>query len=95
MRACRVANAKGFSVIMDPNGHFIVSIDPEKGEIVVEHHSYDGFLLHEYRSPKAERLQHELAHDCALSDINHALYLGRQLARAEACLKTGQSFEEC
>ena len=92
--ACRVANAKGFSVDMDPNGQFMVGIDQEAGEIIVEHLSNDGFLLHEYRSAKAERIQHELARDCAVSDINHALYLGRQLAKAEMCLKTGEAYEE-
>ncbi len=60
----------------------------EAGEIVVQHLSNDGFLLHEYRSKHAERIQHELARDCALSDINHALYLGRQLAEAETSLKS-------
>ena len=84
--ARRVANAKGFDLDMDPNGQFMVSVDHEAGEIVVQHLSNDGFLLHEYRSPKAERLQHELARDCALSDIGHALYLGRQLAEAETSL---------
>lgn len=84
--ACRVANAKGFEIDMDPNGQFMVSVDEETGEIVVHHLSNDGFLLHEYRSKHAERLAHELARDCALSDINHALYLGRQLAEAEAKL---------
>jgi len=87
--ACRVANSKSFDLDIDPNGQFMVSIDREAGEIVVEHISNDGYLLHEYRSAKAERLQHELARDCALSDINHALYLGRQLAEAEANLHAG------
>lgn len=90
----RVAKSKGFSVDMDPNGQFMLTADHEAGEIVVQHLSNDGFLLHEYRSAKAERIQHELARDCAISDINHALYLGRQLAKAEMCLKTGEDYEE-
>lgn len=92
--ASRVANSKGFSVDMDPNGQFLVGIDQDEGEIVLQHLSNDGFLLHEYRSAKAERIQHELARDGAISDINHALYLGRQLAKAEMCLKTGEAYEE-
>ena len=92
--ACRVANSKGFSVDMDPNGQFLIGTDQDAGEIVVQHLSDEGFLLHEYRSAKAERIQHELARDCATSDINHALYLGRQLAKAETCLKTGEAYEE-
>lgn len=92
--AARVANTKGFSVDMDPNGQFLVGIDENEGNIVLQHLSNDGFLLHEYRSSKAERIQHELARDCAISDINHALYLGRQLAKAEMCLRTGEAYEE-
>ena len=90
--ALRVANAKGFSLEMDPNGQFMVSV--EDAEIVVRHMNDDGFLLHEYRSKKAERIQHELNRDCAISDINHAMYIGRQLAKAEICLRSGEEFEE-
>lgn len=90
----RVAKAKPFSVDLDPNGQFILSVDNEAGEIVVQHVNNDGRLIHEYRSAKAERIQHELARDCALSDINHAIYLGRQLAKAENCLINGQPYEE-
>lgn len=93
--ASRVAaSKKSFTVDMDPNGQFMITADHEAREIVVQHLSNEGFLLHEYRSAKAERIQHELARDCAISDINHALYLGRQLAKAENCLRTGESFEE-
>jgi thymidylate synthase len=37
-------------------------------------------------------VQHQVARDLALSDINHAMYLGRQLARAELALKEGREF---
>lgn len=90
----RVAKAKGFTVDIDHNGQFMVSVDRGASEVVVQHLSDEGLLLHEYRSKHAERIQHELARDCAISDINHAIYLGRQLAKAEACLATGEAFEE-
>lgn len=90
--ATRIANAKGFELEMDDNGQFMVSI--EGGEIVVQHADDNGFILHEYRSRKAERIQHEMSRDCAIGDINHAIYIGRQLAKAEICLKTGEPFEE-
>ncbi len=90
----RVSKAKGFSVDMDANGQFMVTIDTEAKEIILQHMDDSGQVLHEYRSAKAERIQHELARDCAVSDINHAIYLGRQLAKAEACLGSGEPFEE-
>jgi thymidylate synthase len=92
--ARRVASSRGFSLDIDPNGQIMIALDEETGEIVACHLSDDGFLLHEYRSKKAERIQHEIARDRAISDVNHALYVGRQLARAEMCLKTGEKFEE-
>ena len=92
--AQRVCAAKGFAVEMDPNGQFMVEIDRDAGEIVFRHLTEDGLLLHEYRSPKAERIQHEIARDCAAADINHALYLGRQLAKAQMALNTGDEYEE-
>ncbi len=90
--ARRVSNAKGFSLEMDPNGQFTVGI--EDGQIVARHLSNEGELLYEYRSRKAERIQHEINRDCAISDINHAMYVGSQLARAEECLGRGVEFEE-
>ncbi|MHB9037826.1 MAG: DUF4346 domain-containing protein [Armatimonadota bacterium] len=90
--AMRIANSKGFSLDMDLNGQFMVSV--EEGEIVVRHMDDIGTVLHEYRSAKAERIQHELNRDCTIADINHAMYIGRQLAKAEICLKTGEEYEE-
>ncbi|MGB9619553.1 MAG: thymidylate synthase, partial [Armatimonadota bacterium] len=92
--AQRVAHSKTFSVEMDPNGYFVISLDQETHEIVACHVSHEGIQLNEYRSKKAERIQHEIARDCAISDVNHAIYVGRQLAKAEMCLSTGQAFEE-
>lgn len=90
--ARRVANAKGFAVELDSNGQFMFSV--EDGEIVARHFSDEGYVLHEYRSKKAERIQHEINRDCAISDVNHAIYVGRQLARAEMCLRAGEPFTE-
>jgi len=92
--ALRIANAKGFSLEMDPNGQFVVTLDDESGEIVVHHLSNEGVTLHEYRSAKAERIQHEINRDCVISDVNHAMYIGRQLERAQRCLETGEEFSE-
>lgn len=92
--ARRVAETKGFSMELDPNGQFLVTLDEEAGEILVQHTTEDGIILGEYRSAKAERIQYELNRDCAISDINHAIYIGRMLAKAEECLRTGEEFAE-
>lgn len=88
-RALLVLGKRPFKVRQDPMGYFRVSLDGT--EILVEHR-YEDVTLKEYRGKKAQRLQHEIARDLAISDINHALYLGRQLARAEMALQESREF---
>ncbi len=90
-RALAMVSHRGFAIREDPCGYFRLSLD--EGEILVEHRHGD-VTLKEYRGKKAVHLQHQLARDLALSDLNHAMYLGRQLAQAEECLRTGQEFEQ-
>lgn len=96
-RANRIAEAKKSDDMIDPdtrkrmpridhNGEFIVTVDETAGEIVVQH-SYKGVHLSEYRGRRAEQVEKQLARDCALSEISHALYLGREIARAELRLR--------
>jgi thymidylate synthase len=90
-RALTMLSHRGFAIREDPCGYFRLSLD--EGEILVEHRHGD-VTLKEYRGKKAVHLQHQLARDLALSDLNHAMYLGRQLARAEECLRTGREFDQ-
>ena len=66
-----------------------ISLDGK--EILVEHR-FEDVTLKEYRGRTAVSLQHQIARDVAVSDINHAIYLGRQLAKAEMALKDGREF---
>ncbi|VFM95195.1 MAG: thymidylate synthase [Candidatus Kentron sp. G] len=70
----------------DYNGDFTVTVDRDTREIVV-HHTYRGMTLTEYRGRRAEELEAKIARDCAVSEISHALYLGREIARKEAMLR--------
>lgn len=70
----------------DYNGNFNVTVDYDLDEIVVQH-SFQGMVLTEYRGKSSEVLENQLARDCALSEISHALYLGREIARKEQLLK--------
>jgi thymidylate synthase len=90
-RALAAVGRRGFAIREDPCGYFRMSLDD--GEILVEHRHGD-VTLKEYRGKKAVQVQHQLARDLALSDLNHAMYLGRQLAHAEECLRTGRDFEQ-
>lgn len=88
-RALLVAAKRRWRMQLDPMGYFRVSVDGR--EILVEHR-FEEVTLKEYRGRTALSLQHQLARDLALSDINHALYLGRQLAKAELAIKEGRDF---
>jgi thymidylate synthase len=70
----------------DANGTFTTTFDRGTWELVVEH-SFDGMKLHEYRGKSAEEIERQLARDVALSEISHALYLGREIARKEFEMK--------
>ena len=88
-RALMVIGKRPFKVRLDPMGYFRITLD---GKDILVEHRFEDVTLKEYRGKKAERLQHEIARDVALSDINHAIYLGRQLAKAEMALKEGREF---
>ena len=88
-RALTVVGKRKWKMHLDPMGYFRVTLDG--GEIIVEHRAED-VTLKEYRGRTAVSLQHQIARDVAISDINHAMYLGRQLAKAEMALKDGREF---
>ena len=88
-RALAVVEKRRWKMHLDPMGYFRVTLDGK--EILVEHRAED-VTLKEYRGRTAMSLQHQIARDVALSDLNHAMYLGRQLAKAEMALKEGREF---
>ncbi|MEJ2671288.1 MAG: thymidylate synthase [Deltaproteobacteria bacterium] len=90
-RALMIIGKRPFRVRLDPMGYFRVTLD--EGEIIVEHR-FEDVTLKEYRGRTAVSLQHQIARDRALSDLNHAIYLGRQLAKAEMALKDGREFAQ-
>jgi thymidylate synthase len=77
---------------MDSNGAFTTTFDAATWELVVEH-SYNGMKLDEYRGKSAEEIERQLGRDVALSEISHALYLGREIARKEFEMKAARSKE--
>ncbi len=69
----------------DPHGYFVVSVDRDARTIVAEHR-YQGVLIKRYEAPSTEKIEHQLAADMAISLVSHAIWLGRELARAERSL---------
>jgi Thymidylate synthase len=69
----------------DPNGYFVVSVDRERGEIVADHR-IEGMLLKRYQAERAVTIEQQVSADMAISLVSHAMWLGRELARAEMAL---------
>lgn len=78
---------------MDPNGAFTTTFDRATWELVVEH-SYNGMKIGEYRGKSAEEIERQLARDVAISELSHALYLGREVARKEFEMKAARAQEK-
>ena len=69
----------------DPHGDFLISVDTNLMKIIVDHR-FEGQRLYRYLGDSAEELEQQIAADKAISDVSHALYLGREIGRAEAKL---------
>ena len=106
------------SIALDPEGYFLIRIDTEAGELVVEHFGNGinaqglatdpetGEVLScrgggprtadtTYRGRSAKEVGIALSEGDGpwpLSRLDHALYLGRELQRAEACLDQGLDY---
>lgn len=88
-RALTVVEKRTWKMHLDPQGYFRVTLD---GDEILAEHRFEDVTLKEYRGRTAVAIQHQIARDLAVSDLNHALYLGRQLAKAEMALKEGREF---
>jgi thymidylate synthase len=75
----RIGRPKG-GLDEDPNGYFVVSVD---GDEILAEHRFDGALIKQYRSDRADRIAHAITADMAVSLPSHALWLGRELAAKE------------
>jgi thymidylate synthase (methanogen type) len=69
----------------DPNGYFVVSVDRDSGVIVADHR-FEGVLLKRYHAARAVTIEQQVNADMAVSLPSHAMWLGRELARAERSL---------
>jgi hypothetical protein len=74
----------------DPNGYFVVSLD---GDEILAEHRFEGALIKQYRSDRADRIAHAVAADLAISLPSHALWLGRELANKEHALRARRTVQ--
>ncbi|HEX8917969.1 MAG TPA: DUF4346 domain-containing protein, partial [Chloroflexota bacterium] len=72
--------------VHDPEGFFVVLLDRGAGEIVCEHYTKDSVHDETIRGPRAADVANTAVRRGLLSRLDHAAYLGRELAKAEAAL---------
>lgn len=75
----------------DPNGYFEICIDPEKQEIVADYVK-DEKRIARIRGKNAEDLYHHIVKNDLISRMDHAAYLGRELAKAETAMKNRMEY---
>lgn len=79
-------------MISDPAGYLVIFPDGARGLISLEHYANNGVrstIIEGHTA--AELYMTAIAHDL-ISRLDHAAYLGRELARAEQALSSGQPY---
>jgi len=79
---------------LDRAGFFIVLPQPQKGLIVCEHYENDGRLAHVIEGRQAALIASTVVERGFVTQLDHAAYLGRELAKAEAALSYGITYEQ-
>ena len=79
-------------LVLDPAGYFIVIPDRINQQLVLEHYSNKGILTRVFTSHNAASLYTQVIKLALISRLDHAAYLGRELARAEQSLLSGENY---
>jgi tetrahydromethanopterin S-methyltransferase subunit A len=80
------------SVMLDPAGYFVILTLRGNRVLRVEHYDYQNRLLHVVEGRTARSLYWTILRLGWVSELLHAAYLGKELARAEQALETGSPF---
>jgi tetrahydromethanopterin S-methyltransferase subunit A len=76
-------------VELDPAGYFVILPQPERGLVVVEYYAYDNALRGTVEGSEARDLYLRIIANGWVSQLSHAAYLGKELAKAELSLALG------
>lgn len=78
--------------VSDPAGYFVIYVDRVKRLLSLEHYRNDGLLDAVTEGKTAPDLYTAAIETGLVSRLDHAAYLGRELARAEQALASGERF---
>jgi len=77
---------------MDKAGYFIVLPQAVKGIITVEHYSYDDKHLRSIEGRDARSLYWTIIDNKWVTQLSHAAYIGKELAKAELSIQHGLKY---
>ena len=80
--------------ITDPAGYLIVHADAARQLLVIEHYRNDGLLTAVIETASATDGYTSVLAAGLISRLDHAAYLGRELARAEHALHSGARYRQ-
>jgi len=82
-----VAEKESFPLVLDKKSYLLIKIDFRKRELAVGRCKTDHVLTHEFRGKTAKQLSKAVVASGLITRMDHAAYLGRELARAELALR--------
>jgi tetrahydromethanopterin S-methyltransferase subunit A len=79
-------------MVPDPAGFFVVYPGRLRGRLWVEHYDREGVLACVLEGETPAAIWSAATERRLLSRLDHAAYLGYELARAERCLRKGEPY---
>ncbi|MEM2094402.1 MAG: dihydropteroate synthase-like protein [Candidatus Bathyarchaeia archaeon] len=89
--AVRVNSKSKSTPPIDPQGYFRIAVDRERGQITVIHFS-EGKATAIFKGRDASSICSTILECNLITRLDHAAYLGNELAKAEIALRTGRSY---
>lgn len=79
-------------MVADPAGYFVVYVERSEARLLLEHYTNEGVLDLIIEGRRAAELYTAAIDRGLISRLDHAAYLGRELARAEEALAKGRPY---
>ena len=79
-------------LVSDPAGYLVIYPDRRRHLLVLEHYANNGVLTRVIEGATPTALYGTVIAEGLISRLDHAAYLGRELARAQHALATGEDY---
>ncbi len=88
----KIKAEKPKSIKLDKAGYFVILPSKKNKSITVEHYSYDNKLLRTIEGKNSRDIYFTIISNHWITDLSHAAYIGKELAKAELSIKKGFKF---